>query len=79
MNNSEAATRHSRGETDGRAFLFMLASSLAFATMGAFSHLAGERADCFDLDLFFRSSEQFHERFDDARVADLAGHDRRAG
>ncbi len=29
----------------GRAYLFMLLSSLAFATMGAFSHLAGERCD----------------------------------
>jgi len=29
----------------GRAYLFMLLSSLAFASMGAFSHLAGERCD----------------------------------
>ena len=29
----------------GRAYLFMLLSSLAFATMGAFSHMAGERCD----------------------------------
>src|SRR5688572_21158326 len=29
----------------GRAYLFILLSSLAFASMGAFSHLAGERCD----------------------------------
>ena len=29
----------------GRAYLFMLFGSLAFASMGAFSHLAGERCD----------------------------------
>jgi drug/metabolite transporter (DMT)-like permease len=29
----------------GRAYLFMLLSSFAFASMGAFSHLAGERCD----------------------------------
>jgi drug/metabolite transporter (DMT)-like permease len=29
----------------GRAYLFMLLSSLSFATMGALSHLAGERCD----------------------------------
>src|ERR687893_1240039 len=29
----------------GRAYLFMLLSSLAFASMGALSHLAGERCD----------------------------------
>ena len=35
---------HAEGE-GGRAYLFMLVSSLAFASMGAFSHLAGERCD----------------------------------
>ena len=35
---------HAEGE-GGRAYLFMLLSSLAFASMGAFSHLAGERCD----------------------------------
>lgn len=35
---------HAEGE-GGRAYLFMLLSSLAFALMGAFSHLAGERCD----------------------------------
>jgi drug/metabolite transporter (DMT)-like permease len=35
---------HAEGE-GGRAYLFMLLSSLAFAAMGAFSHLAGERCD----------------------------------
>src|SRR5215208_2815031 len=35
---------HAEGE-GGRAYLFMLVSSLAFATMGALSHLAGERCD----------------------------------
>ncbi|MBC7930485.1 MAG: DMT family transporter [Rubrivivax sp.] len=34
-----------REEQSNRAYLFMLASSLAFAAMGAFSHLAGERCD----------------------------------
>jgi drug/metabolite transporter (DMT)-like permease len=34
-----------REEQTNSAYLFMLASSLAFATMGAFSHLAGERCD----------------------------------
>ena len=37
-------TAHAEGE-GGRAYLFMLLSSLAFASMGAFSHLAGERCD----------------------------------
>jgi drug/metabolite transporter (DMT)-like permease len=35
---------HAEGE-GGRPYLFMLLSSLAFASMGAFSHLAGERCD----------------------------------
>src|SRR5215216_1927827 len=35
---------HAEGE-GGRAYLFMLLSSLAFASMGALSHLAGERCD----------------------------------
>lgn len=35
---------HAEGES-GRAYLFMLLSSLAFASMGAFSHLSGERCD----------------------------------
>ncbi|MBV8860097.1 MAG: DMT family transporter [Acidobacteria bacterium] len=35
---------HAEGE-GGRAYLFMLVSSLGFASMGAFSHLAGERCD----------------------------------
>ncbi|MDT5270450.1 MAG: hypothetical protein QOH49_2636 [Acidobacteriota bacterium] len=35
---------HVEGE-GGRAYLFMLLSSLAFASMGAFSHMAGERCD----------------------------------
>ena len=35
---------HAEGE-GGRAYLFMLLSSLSFATMGALSHLAGERCD----------------------------------
>lgn len=34
-----------REEQSNRAYLFMLASSLAFAAMGALSHLAGERCD----------------------------------
>ena len=34
-----------REEQTSRAYIFMLASSLAFAVMGAFSHLAGERCD----------------------------------
>src|SRR5215210_1590436 len=35
---------HAEGE-GARAYLFMLLSSLAFASMGAFSHMAGERCD----------------------------------
>lgn len=34
-----------REEQTSRAYIFMLASSFAFAVMGAFSHLAGERCD----------------------------------
>ena len=38
--------RAARAEGEGgRAYLFMLLSSLAFASMGAFSHMAGERCD----------------------------------
>ncbi len=37
-------TARAEGE-GGRAYLFMLLSSLAFASMGAFSHMAGERCD----------------------------------
>ena len=38
----EAARESNEG---GRAYLFMLLSAFAFASMGAFSHLAGERCD----------------------------------
>ncbi|HEX8355543.1 MAG TPA: hypothetical protein VF611_21735, partial [Pyrinomonadaceae bacterium] len=41
---SPDTTAHAEGE-GGRAYLFMLLSSLSFASMGAFSHLAGERCD----------------------------------
>ena len=41
---SPESLAHVEGE-GGRAYLFMLVSSLAFATMGALSHLAGERCD----------------------------------
>ena len=41
---SPESLAHVEGE-GGRAYLFMLLSSLAFATMGALSHLAGERCD----------------------------------
>src|SRR5919205_337969 len=42
----EGPTDTARAEGEGgRAYLFMLLSSLAFASMGAFSHLAGERCD----------------------------------
>lgn len=41
---SPGGAAHAEGE-GGRAYLFMLLSSLAFASMGAFSHLAGERCD----------------------------------
>ncbi|MET0646565.1 MAG: DMT family transporter [Pyrinomonadaceae bacterium] len=38
--------REARAEGEGgRAYLFMLLGSFAFASMGAFSHLAGERCD----------------------------------
>jgi len=42
----------------GRAYLFMLLSAFAFASMGAFSHLAGERCD-WHLVAFARSSVAF--------------------
>ena len=41
---SPESLAHAAGE-GGRAYLFMLLSSLAFASMGALSHLAGERCD----------------------------------
>lgn len=42
----EGPTDTARAEGEGgRAYLFMLLSSFAFASMGAFSHLAGERCD----------------------------------
>jgi drug/metabolite transporter (DMT)-like permease len=41
---SPGRSAHVEGE-GGRAYLFMLLSSLAFASMGALSHLAGERCD----------------------------------
>jgi drug/metabolite transporter (DMT)-like permease len=41
---SPESSAHVEGE-GGRAYLFMLVSSLAFASMGALSHLAGERCD----------------------------------
>jgi drug/metabolite transporter (DMT)-like permease len=48
---------HAEGE-GGRAYLFMLLGSLAFASMGAFSHLAGERCD-WHLVAFARASVAF--------------------
>ena len=44
MKSPGSRAAHAEGE-GGRAYLFMLLSSLAFASMGAFSHLAGERCD----------------------------------
>jgi drug/metabolite transporter (DMT)-like permease len=41
---SPGRAAHAEGE-GGRAYLLMLLSSLAFASMGAFSHLAGDRCD----------------------------------
>jgi drug/metabolite transporter (DMT)-like permease len=41
---SPGRAAHVEGE-GGRAYLFMLLSSLAFASMGALSHVAGERCD----------------------------------
>lgn len=41
----EPARTPPREEHTSRAYLYVLASSLAFAAMGAFSHLAGERCD----------------------------------
>jgi drug/metabolite transporter (DMT)-like permease len=43
MKNSARPTE--REEHTDKAYLFMLASALSFAAMGAFSHLAGERCD----------------------------------
>lgn len=40
-----AQRRASSEQQTDKAYLFMLASALAFAAMGAFSHLAGERCD----------------------------------
>ena len=45
MSKSVAAQGGAAGEGAERAYLYMLAGSLAFATMGALSHLAGERVD----------------------------------
>ncbi len=45
MKSSDIGLRHTAEDGEGRAYLYMLAGSLAFATMGALSHLAGERAD----------------------------------
>lgn len=45
MRKSAAVPRGAAGEGAERAYLYMLASSLAFATMGALSHLAGERVE----------------------------------
>src|ERR687888_439933 len=43
MENPDRPAR--RGWQTNRAYLFMLASALSFAVMGALSHLAGERCD----------------------------------
>ncbi len=56
MSSRESSAR-AEGE-GGRAYLFMLLSSLAFASMGAFSHLAGERCD-WHLVAFARGSLSF--------------------
>jgi drug/metabolite transporter (DMT)-like permease len=45
MNDRASAPRFVAVEHSERAYLYMLASTLAFATMGALSHLAGERCD----------------------------------
>ncbi len=42
---TQTAHAHSTDEGTGRAYAYMLASSLSFALMGAFSHAAGERCD----------------------------------
>src|SRR5687768_12102393 len=44
MESPGSRAAHAEGE-GGRAYLFMLFGSLAFASMGALSHLAGERCD----------------------------------
>jgi len=56
MSSPDSAAR-TEGESR-RAYLFMLLSSLAFASMGAFSHLAGERCD-WQLVAFARCSLAF--------------------
>src|SRR5205085_12503712 len=43
METADRPAQH-EGQTNS-AYLFMLASALSFAMMGAFSHLAGERCD----------------------------------
>ncbi|HVF67797.1 MAG TPA: DMT family transporter [Pyrinomonadaceae bacterium] len=53
-----AARPAAAGEQTGRAYAFMLASSLSFAVMGALSHAAGERCD-WQLVAFARSSLAF--------------------
>ncbi|HEX5706804.1 MAG TPA: DMT family transporter [Pyrinomonadaceae bacterium] len=45
VRSSGATGRHTTEAEGSSAYLYMLASSLAFATMGALSHLAGERCD----------------------------------
>ena len=55
---SPDGTARAEGDEGGRAYLFMLLSSLAFASMGAFSHLAGERCD-WHLVAFARGSLSF--------------------
>ncbi|HYE13706.1 MAG TPA: DMT family transporter [Pyrinomonadaceae bacterium] len=42
---SKPPERAAEGREQPAAYLYMLSSSLAFATMGAMSHLAGERSD----------------------------------
>ena len=42
---TRAQAAHAPDEATGRAYAFMLASSLSFALMGVFSHAAGERCD----------------------------------
>jgi drug/metabolite transporter (DMT)-like permease len=55
---THAHAAHATGEQTGRAYAFMLASSLSFALMGALSHAAGERCD-WQLVAFARSSLAF--------------------
>lgn len=45
MKNHDAAHARTTREQTNSAYLWMLASSLSFAAMGALSHLAGERCD----------------------------------